>query len=488
MIDANIPLQAVGANIQNPIQTAGQLVSLKDAGIDLQNRQQAQQDDADTRAAFAAGVKTDPTTGQPTFDRGATLSTIAKLNPTKAVQMKSAFDQQDAAAAQAKLANAKAQTELSAAQLAHATAINGSLDKILQGVSDQATYTSAIQHAQQMGIDTSQFPPQYDPTIVQRAHQQVLSTQEVLAQKNKEAEMSETGFRDQNTAENDAAERVEAAKRDAQMAKYQQGELGVRYGELNLNKQKFAAGQGDEGSQLTGDALLKTLAPGMQAQVKAMANGDVPLPPAGTRNNQAQALRAAVFAYDPTVTQARYSGKQSFETGKDSTAVVQLGTALKHADNALANSQKVGTAPLLGFNATPADAAYNKDVQYLTGEVGKLVTGGALTVDEGHKLTSGLDSTRQSIRDASIKESLDLLGGKTSALFQKYKTATGQDLPTDKFFDADTQSRLQKYGIAAPSASSGGSGSTSVTAPNGKTYNFPDAASASAFKAKAGIQ
>ncbi len=168
---------------------------------------------------------------------------------------------------------------------------------------------------------------------------------------------------------------------------------------------------------------------------------------------------------------------------------------MEHADRAITNSAAAGFAPALGNKTLESgpSAAYMQDVEFLTGEVGKLVKNGVLTVDESNKISSGLTSARQGIRDAALKETMDLLGGKTRALFQKYQNSTGQALPVNEFFDAKSQQRLQKYGLLEDGATSGGAApqaasGVSVTAPNGKTYSFKDQASADAFKQKAGIK
>ena len=239
-------------------------------------------------------------------------------------------------------------------------------------------------------------------------------------------------------------------------AAWRQGELkqgaqriSIEGARLNFEKQKALMGIPDGGQQLTGDSFLQTLPAGTQAQVKAMANGDIAIPPAGARNPQAQQLRTAVLTYDPTYTDARYKSKQMFKTSGDSQNLVQLATAMEHSDRAMANSAKAGFAPMLGNKTLEAgpSAAYMQDAEFLTGEVGKLVKNGVLTVDEGNKISSGMTSARQTVRDASLNETMDLLGGKARAVFQKYKAATGQDLPVGQFFDAKTQQNLTKYGI-----------------------------------------
>jgi hypothetical protein len=197
MIDAAIPLAVTPVNVGQALSQAGNIVGqqqtqqlnglrIQDAGLTLAQNQQNAQDEADVRAATAAA--TDPQTGQ--LDRGAQLSTLAKLNPTKAQQLATSYATQDTATAEAK-------AKLTTAQLAAATATNDAMDKVLQGVNDQASYTNALQHAQSLGINVSQFPQQYDPQIVARAHQQVLSTQQVLAQQNEQATQAETARHDQ---------------------------------------------------------------------------------------------------------------------------------------------------------------------------------------------------------------------------------------------------------------------------------------------------
>jgi hypothetical protein len=224
------------------------------------------------------------------------------------------------------------------------------------------------------------------------------------------------------------------------------------------------------GGNLTGDAFLQTLNPGIQQQVKSIASGDIKMPP--TRSAAGMALRNAVMNYDPTFTDSRYDTKQNFKTKGDSQNIVQLATAMEHADNARKHSSDVGWAPFLSQNATAADAAYNKDIQYLTGEVGKLVKNGVVTEKEAEQYISGLNSSRQGIRDSALDETMKLLSGKVGGVFQKYKTGTGQDLPVDQYFDAPTQKRLQRFGMvqaSTPAASASGAQTVTMRAPNGQT-------------------
>jgi hypothetical protein len=274
------------------------------------------------------------------------------------------------------------------------------------------------------------------------------------------------------------------------------GESGIKPPTVNVNASIPGLSSG-----VTGDEFLSTLPAGMRSQVAAMANGDIAIPTPSARNPQAQQLRTAVMQYDPTYTDARYKGKQNFKTSGDAQNIVQLSTAMEHADHAIANSPKVGFAPMLGnpkFESGDS-AAYMQDAEFLTGEVGKLVNGGVLSVEEGRKLSSGLTAARQSVRDAAVNETMDLLGGKARAVFQKYKIATGQDLPIKEFFDPKTQQRLTKYRVLEgdqgqanlggnPMAPPKQASSVSVTAPDGSVHTFKDQATADQFKQLTGVK
>lgn len=269
------------------------------------------------------------------------------------------------------------------------------------------------------------------------------------------------------------AEQTTAANAQATRQQEQQ-RIGIEQQRLGLEKQRLGVDQLQSG--LTGADFLATLPVGAQAQVKAMANGDIAVPPPGARTPQAMAIRNAVMQYDPTYTDARYKGKQQFKTSGDAQSIMQLSTAMEHADRAITNSANIGFAPALGHPnlESPTTATYMQDIPFLTGEIGKLVKNGELTIDQGDKISSGLTSVRQSVRDASLNETIDLLGGKTRAMFQKYKNATGQDLPVNEFFDAKSQQRLAKYNLIDSAGGEGGStGNKAGGAPAGATMKVP---------------
>jgi hypothetical protein len=206
---------------------------------------------------------------------------------------------------------------------------------------------------------------------------------------------------------------------------------------------------GSGGNAPSGEEYLKTLPANIQNVVRATAAGDIAIPTASARNPQAQALRQAVMNFDPTFTDSRYKGKQSFKAGNDSQTITQLATATEHLDSLNKNNEALGFAPLIGQSLTQESARYNQDAKLFSQEAGKLIKSGVLTEGEYRDLKDGLMSARQDIRSSSIDELTNLMSGKVSGVFQKYKNATGEDLPVDKFFDLPTQQRLQRFGIGS---------------------------------------
>ena len=224
----------------------------------------------------------------------------------------------------------------------------------------------------------------------------------------------------------------------------------------------------------TGDAYLQAAVdPSMWNQVRLIANGDVKMPTAGMRGAN-QALRSAVMNYDPTYTDARYDTKQNFKTKGDATSVMQLSTAMAHADRALRNSAQLGDSLslLTGRNLSGTAAAYNTDANFFTGEAGKLAMGGIVGEHEAERIRNQISSPVQSIRDDALHEVLRLTSGKVGALVHKYRVGAGQDLPVHEFFDQPTQDLLTRYKIIGQPAPTGGG----TPPPTGNTRQIPQGA------------
>jgi len=177
-----------------------------------------------------------------------------------------------------------------------------------------------------------------------------------------------------------------------------------------------------------------------------------------------------VMNYDPTYTDARYTGKQQFKTGTEATKLNQLSTGLEHLESAISHADY---NPLLPFSDKAT--AYSEDLKHFTQESGKYIKSGALTQGEYEDLMAKAKSPIPSVRMAALNEKANLLGGKVRASFQQYKSATGQDLPVHEFFDPDTQARLTRYALtpaaptapaAAPAAPSAPTPTAGTTTPN----------------------
>ena len=222
------------------------------------------------------------------------------------------------------------------------------------------------------------------------------------------------------------------------------------------------------GAGLTGEAYLQAAVdPSMQNQVRATANGDVKMPTA-SRSPANQAFRNAVMNYDPTFTDARYTGKQEFKTGTESTKLNQLSTGLEHLESAISHADY---NPLLPYSDKAT--AYAEDIKHFTQESGKYIKSGALTQGEYDDLMQKATSVIPSVREAALREKASLLGGKVRASFQQYRAATGQNLPVQEFFDPDTRARLTRYALSpggaatAPAATAPAATTAAPAAPTG---------------------
>jgi hypothetical protein len=245
---------------------------------------------------------------------------------------------------------------------------------------------------------------------------------------------------------NDKAQREQAAQNQTDLQDYRQKELAQGQQRIGIEgaRLKFEKDKGNFEMDASTEAMAQQI-----------AKGDVAKLPAGRANPRNAAIMSRAYEINPQLSDALYTTKQNFKTKGDAQQVEGLATALEHLNRAQTNSKDVGYAPLLNHNATDADTRYNKDIQLYTEEVGKLIKNGVVTKDELHDLQSGLNSTRQGIRDAALDELTTLLSGKIKGKFQKYKTGTGQDMPVTEFFNDETQQRLKDIGISGGTKGSG---------------------------------
>lgn len=238
------------------------------------------------------------------------------------------------------------------------------------------------------------------------------------------------------TAATQNAPHIQAQTREANAT----ADLKTR--QANLLAGGAGAGGAGGAAGLTGDAYLQAAVdPSMWNQIKTTAKGDLKMPTA-SRSPANQAFRNAVLNYDPTFTDARYTGKQQFKTGTESTKLNQLSTGLEHLESAISHADY---NPLMPYSDKAT--AYAEDIKHFTQESGKYIKSGALTQGEYDDLMTKANSVIPSVRMAALREKASLLGGKVRASFQQYRAATGQDLPVEEFFAPDTRARLTRYAL-----------------------------------------
>jgi hypothetical protein len=255
------------------------------------------------------------------------------------------------------------------------------------------------------------------------------------------------------------------------------------------------------GNTLTGDDFLNSLPPGTAAQVKAIAEGRAALPPLGMRGIGAQ-LRDAVFKYDPSYSDQRAQVRKAFTSGPDGRNIGNLNTAPVHLD-ALADLAKAmdngsfqpgnelynRVSTMLG---APAPTNYEGLRQAVAGEMDAALHGTS-TIPGRDAIAATMPAKAAPGQMAGIIDTnLATLAQKLNTYHERYQ----QQIPNDTVWSPvlpSARAVFQKHGIdaskpAASETNNNGSGTITVTAPNGKTYHFKDQKSADTFKKNAGIQ
>lgn len=442
-IDPNIALGVKNSQI-DPIQSLGQIYALKNAGVrsqieqqqqqlqqyQLQQAGQQQQDAQAGRAAVTANVSTDPTTGMATLNRAGYLGQLAQTAPGQYLGASQAFTAQD-------LANQRAAADYQKTQLANAKAHTDFVGSLLQGVTDQATYTSALNAGVSAGIvKPGEMPAVYDPQLVQRQLQQTMTQKDVIAQKQKQLDAAETARHNTQTETTAAATQAETSKYHGVESSQRGAELGIQGAQLALNKQKLGADNGQA----------------VEQQAQQIASGDVKGLSQSRNNPFAREVMARVYEINPKYSDSLYTATQDLRSSKPNSMggnVGRLGTAVLHADDALKGSGDLGFSEgLLTGVGTTGTAAYRQSAEFLTGEIGQYVEGGKLTNGQGNDLKKDLFSSRQSVRDSAIHQIIDLSGGKLKSQMEQFKNATQTDFPTDRVFNDPTiKGALQKHGL-----------------------------------------
>lgn len=215
----------------------------------------------------------------------------------------------------------------------------------------------------------------------------------------------------------------------------------------------------------------------------------------GNREMLMQWVNQVNPGYDASQFTNRAPTRKAYTTGTQGQQITAINTAIGHLDqlaplvadlnngsftpgNKVLNtlSSIFGSAKVTNFE-TLKDA--------LAGEVASVLSKGAATV-------SGIAAEKEKIQAASspaqlagyVKTLIPLMGSKLASLDYQYHQAMGDE---DSFsaLSPTSKSVLAKYGFDPAQHTGAGSAGVSVMSPSGKSYPFPDQASADRFVADA---
>jgi hypothetical protein len=406
----------------------------------------------------------------------------------------------------AKYRGATATAAKAAADAAKAIADHAALSSMLAAVKfapddeKPALYRAVTTKAMREGrLKPGDMPAEYDAAAVEAEWTAALETDKVIKtyqeqrkqtedeRKNRATEAENayghlvTSQGQQLTAETAANTAKQTAIRDAQTANYQSGMLGVartnaatNRGTLDVKRQELRAAN-PTGSNATGAEFLATLPPGVQAQVKAIAEGRQTYIP---RGKSGEILMNSVNQYDPTYSVQRGQMRTAFMTGLDGRNVRALNTAVDHLDqlHEAAKAMKNGTwqpgnhlynyiAEKFGASA-PTNYAYVMNA--LAGETASALKGVATDNEIEHvmKTLSG-DMSPAQLEGVAL-QGLHVMGAKLKTYHQSYKQIAPDDpwspiLPTAR----SIYTRYNIDPLAGPDAHGGGAAPTAAPASGG---------------------
>lgn len=229
-------------------------------------------------------------------------------------------------------------------------------------------------------------------------------------------------------------------------------------------------------SNLHGDDFLKTLPPALATEVKALAEGRLPMP-TGYSLAKLQPLIQQVSQYDPSFDAVDYNSRSKTRAafaggGKTAATINNLNTAIGHAGALL--DQIPGTAGHSGFPfATTVNAAQNSfmegagspGVPLFKDTAGKLAEeltavyrgGGGAEKDVVRALETMSPNASEETKQAILKNAVDLLDSKLGALGDQYNQGMGTTRDPLQLLNAHAQGTFQKLknvGSKAPAAAS----------------------------------
>lgn len=245
-------------------------------------------------------------------------------------------------------------------------------------------------------------------------------------------------------------------------------------------------------NQTTGEEFMKTLPPGVAAQVRGMASGAVTAPSAASRAPGAQQLRDALFRYDPTFTEQRAQVRKSFATGPDGRNIGALNTAIVHLGRLGDTAEGLQNGSFI-----PGNESYNwlrdkfgSETVTNFGLLKDAVAGEMAAALKGNATDIEIEKMGKSIRAANspaqmrgvIQEGMAILNDKATTYNERYH----REMPDDPWSPIlpSAKAQLDRHAVkksAVPAAGSPKittkaeydklpSGTQYVDAQDGKTY------------------
>jgi hypothetical protein len=203
------------------------------------------------------------------------------------------------------------------------------------------------------------------------------------------------------------------------------------------------------GSDLTGDDYLNSLKqqdPALAAQVKAVAEGRLPMPPTNARNSNSQRLIQAVSQYDPEGVNDIQTGSRrklftSFTAGQDADQIKSLNTVLGHLGKLQDTAVSLNNSnyPMLNsfLNSvslnTGQDAVSNFNVakKAVADELSTVLKGRA-TEGEVRRWNEAINAAQSPAQlQGAISTATDLIEGRMQALGNKYEAGMNYKYKTN---------------------------------------------------------
>ena len=235
----------------------------------------------------------------------------------------------------------------------------------------------------------------------------------------------------------------------------------------------------------TGDEFLKTLDPKTAESVKAITEGRM-----SATGRQLQQLMPLAAQYDPTFNQQKYQERLTTQRSLASSTPGSFGGQLKAAEQATQHASRLfdridslgnyTTLPgvmnpihqMVGSqfdkNYQDNSARFLKDVDALTGELGKVFTGNAPALETLRHWRAGLDlNASPATLKAAVSEAMQLLHGGIESITSRVNQTMGTQKDPMEFLAPSAREaygRIANYGLPQ-----GGNAAAPNSAPAGGT-------------------